>query len=200
MCHYDQVNIEVYRTEPPQAAVDGCIAVYAAAFGQPPYAETAADAELLRERIARYRGRDGFRLPVARTPDGHVAGFGLAVRAWPGDWWREQVASAIGPELTARWLPAGVLEVVHVAVDPAARRQGIGRGLLASMTAPEGAGGPAAGILSCDPAARPAQQLYLQAGWQLVTAELSYLPGMPPRWLMGTDLHPGAAERGTPAG
>ena len=54
------MGIGVYESQPPPEVVDGCVAVYAAAFGQPPYGETTADAELLRERIARYAGRDGF--------------------------------------------------------------------------------------------------------------------------------------------
>jgi len=175
------VDVTLYTAQPPQRVTDGCVAVYAAAFGQPPYAESLADAELLRERVARYSGRDGFRFPVATDPPGRVAGFALALRAYPGDWWREKVAGAIGPELSARWLPPGVLEVVHVAVDPAVHRRGIGRRLLASLTGGSGS----AAVLSCDPAAFAAQQLYLSHGWQVITSDLSYLPGMAPRWLMG---------------
>ncbi len=175
------MDITLYTAQPPPQVTDGCVAVYAAAFGQPPYAEPPADAELLRERVARYSGRDGFQFPVATEEHGRVTGFALAVGAYPGDWWRDQVAAAIGPELSARWLPPGVLEVVHVAVDPALHRRGIGRQLLASLTGECAA----AAVLSCDPAALPAQQLYLSHGWQVITSELSYLPGMPPRWLMG---------------
>jgi ribosomal protein S18 acetylase RimI-like enzyme len=175
------VDISLYTTPPPPQVTDGCVGVYAAAFSQPPYAEPPADAELLRERIARYSGRDGFRCPVATDPPGRIVGFALAVRAYPGDWWRDQVAGAIGPALAARWLPPGVLEIVHVAVHPARHRRGIGRQLLSSLT---GASESAA-VLSCDPSAIAAQQLYLSQGWQIITADLSYLPGMPLRWLMG---------------
>jgi ribosomal protein S18 acetylase RimI-like enzyme len=178
--------ISFYSAEPPTAVVDGCVAVYGSAFGQPPYGETAADAELLRERITRYAGRDGFRLATT-DKDGNVAAFALAVRAYPGDWWRDNVAKAIGPELAARWLPAGVLEVVHVAVDPAWQRQGLGRDLLAGVL--EDAGSAASfAVLSCDQDAVPAQRLYLSEGWQLITRELSFGPEMAPRWLMGVDL------------
>jgi GNAT superfamily N-acetyltransferase len=189
-----EMDIQRYTDQPPAAIVDGCIGVYAAAFGQPPYRESAADAELLRERIARYAARDGFLLAVHGGAASQVAGFALAVRAYPGDWWRDQVAGAIGPELTERWLPPGVLEVVHVAVDPPMQRHGIGRSLLASLAEGATAGrqragsaNPGVAVLSCDAAAVAAQQLYLSQGWQLITAELTYLAGMPPRWLMGTD-------------
>ncbi|MGO8956560.1 MAG: GNAT family N-acetyltransferase [Streptosporangiaceae bacterium] len=175
------VDITLYTAQPPQWVTDGCVAVYAAAFGQPPYAEPPADAELLRERVERYSSRDGFQFPVATDLDSHVTGFALAVRAYPGDWWRDQVAGAIGPELSARWLPPGVLEVVHVAVDPALHRRGVGRRLLASLIHEPA---PSA-VLSCDHAAIAAQQLYLSQGWHVITSDLSYLPGMAPRWLMG---------------
>ena len=118
---------------------------------------------------------------MAADPDDRVIGFALAVRAYPGDWWRDKAAGSFGPDLAARWLPPGVLEVVHVAVDPNRHGRGIGRQLLTSLTSESGQGA----VLSCDPAAIPAQRLYLFQGWQIITAELSYLPGMPPRWLMG---------------
>ena len=66
-------------------------------------------------------------------------------------------------------------------VDPAVHRRGIGRRLLAGLT---GGSAPPA-VLSCDPAAFAAQQLYLSHGWQVITSQLGYLPGMAPRWLMG---------------
>ena len=182
------MDIQLYAAHPPPAVVDGSVAVYAAAFGQPPYRESAADAEMPRERIARYAGHAGFRLPVAVDLAGRIGGFALAVRAYPGDWWRDRVADAIGPELSARWLQPGVLEVVHLAVDPAVQRRGIGRDLLASLCDSFGASGPGTAVLSCDPAAVAAQHLYLSLGWHVITAELSYLPGMPPRWLMGAHL------------
>jgi GNAT superfamily N-acetyltransferase len=185
-----EMDIVLYRDQPPEPVVDGCVRTYAAAFGQPPYHESAADAELLRERIARYAGRAGFQLLVAAEA-GQVIGFALAVRAFPGDWWRDKVAGAIGAGLAGLWLPPGVLEVVHVAVDPARQRQGVGRALLASLVPEYAASG---GVLSCDPAALPAQQLYLSAGWRLITDQLSYLPGMPARWLMGIEpRHEGGA-------
>jgi GNAT superfamily N-acetyltransferase len=180
------MTIQLHLAEPSAAVVDGCVAVYGAAFGQPPYAETAADAELLRERVTRYARRDGFRLATA-DQEGNVVAFALAVRAFPGDWWRDKVAEAIGPELAARWLQPGSLEVVHVAVDPARQRKGFGRALLAAVTQDLD---PAVstGILSCDRRAVAAQRLYLSEGWQLITDRLSFSQEMEPRWLMGLDL------------
>ena len=183
------MTMEFYVAEPPAAVADGCVAVYRAAFGRPPYSETAVDAELLRERVTRYARRDGFRLATVNQ-DGNVAAFALAVRAYPGDWWRDNVAKAIGPQLTARWLPPGVLEVVHVAVDPDRQRQGFGRALLAAVIQDLDPAVSSA-TLSCDRNAIPAQRLYLSEGWQLITDQMSFGPEMEPRWLMGIDLQPG---------
>lgn len=183
------MTIQLYTAEPPAAAVDGCVAVYGAAFGEPPYAETAADAELLRERVTRYARRDGFRLATA-DQEGNVVAFALAVRAYPGDWWRDKAAQAIGPELAARWLRPGVLEVVHVAVDPVRQRQGFGRALLAAVVQDLDPAVTAA-ILSCDRKAIAAQRLYLSDGWQLITDQMSFGPELEPRWLMGLDLQQG---------
>jgi len=180
------MDVRLYTAEPPAAVMDGCVAVYGAAFGQPPYAETAADAELLRDRVTRYAGRDGFRL-VTADQDGNVVAFALAVRAYPGDWWRDNVAKAIGPELAARWLPPGVLEIVHVAVDPARQRQGLGRAVLAGVLR-NLAPAVATAALSCDRDAMPAQRLYLSEGWQLVSSEMTFGPEMQPRWFMGRHL------------
>lgn len=187
------MTVTLYTATPPAVVVGGCVAVYGAAFGQPPYAETAADADLLRERITRYAKRDGFRLATV-DQDGNVPAFALAVRAYPGDWWRDQVAEAVGPDLAARWLPPGVLEVVHVAVDPAWQRQGLGRAVLAGITQDLDPAVSTA-ILSCDPNAVPAQGLYLSEGWQLITDQLSFGPEMAPRWLMGLDLYQASWQR-----
>jgi GNAT superfamily N-acetyltransferase len=192
------MTIRLHLAEPSAAVVDGCVAVYGAAFGQPPYAETADDAKLLRERVTRYAGRDGFRLATA-DQGGNVVAFALAVRAYPGDWWRDKVAEAMGPELAARWLQPGSLEVVHVAVDPARQRQGFGRAVLRQVLQdldPVGRGGVgvvsrasrSTAILSCDRKAVAAQRLYLSEGWQLITDQLSFSQEMDPRWLMGLDL------------
>ena len=82
-------TVVVHDQVPPGDVLDGCVAVYQHAFGEPPYGESRRDAEGLRDRVARYAARDGFLLPVATGADGRPVGFALGVTAHPGDWWRD---------------------------------------------------------------------------------------------------------------
>lgn len=115
---------------------------------------------------------------------GRLAGLALAILARPGDWWRDKAAAALPEADASRWLGEVCLEVVHVAVLPAAQRQGVGRlmhdALISGRPAPTG-------VLSCDPKAIPAQRLYLERGWLKLTDQFSSGNG-PAYWLMARDL------------
>jgi GNAT superfamily N-acetyltransferase len=180
-----------YTSVPPEPVLDGCVNVYRAAFGEPPYLEPPGEAGQLRDRVSRYAGRDGFRLPVASLPGGAAAGFALGVTAHPGDWWRDKVAAAVGGAAEQRWLAQSCLEIVHVAVLPGEQRHGIGRRLMAALLAPPR---PATGVLSCHPAATAAQNFYLAQGWQVITTGFRLQPGQLGYWLMGIDLPPAAGH------
>jgi GNAT superfamily N-acetyltransferase len=179
------VELTTYTAVPPDPVLDGCVAIYRAAFGQPPYEEPPGEAGQLRDRVSRYTSRDGFRLPVASGSGGQPAGFALGVTAHPGDWWRDKVAAAIGGAATQRWLGQSCLEIVHVAVVPGEQRRGIGQRLMAALLAPPR---PATGVLSCHPRATAAQNFYLRQGWQVITAGFRLQPGQPGYWVMGIDL------------
>lgn len=169
-------------TAPDAGLTTEATAAYLAAFSQPPYGEGPADGEAFAERVRRYAGeRDGFRFVTARSDDGQLAGLCLAVLARPGDWWRDQVASTLHPAVGGRWLGDLCLEIVHVAVIPAAQRHGVGHlmhdVLIAGRPAPTG-------VLNCNPAAEPAKRFYLQHGWTAITR------GAPAGayWVMARDL------------
>lgn len=174
-----------FEVVPPANVVDRCVEVYAAAFGQPPYFETADRAEELRDRLDRYQTRNGFVVPVLRDSGGQVQGFALAVTAHPGDWWRERAAAALDRAQAYRWLGNACLEVVHVAVHPDCQRRGYGRHLMRVLETGSGAG---TGALSCHPQAIGAQQLYLSEGWQVLTRNFRTTPGQLGYWLMAKDL------------
>jgi len=178
------MRLETFEAAPPDAMLDGCVEVYAAAFGQAPYGEPREQAGELRDRVARYAARDGFRLPVICGADGRPAGFALGMVAHPGDWWRDNVAAAIGAEAEERWLGAACVEIVHVAVVPGMQRQGVGQRLMAALTAPPR---PPTGVLSCHPAATAAQRFYLSQGWQVITTDFRTRPGQLAFWVMGLD-------------
>jgi GNAT superfamily N-acetyltransferase len=107
----------------------------------------------------------------------------LAVLAGPGTWWRDQVAEAV-LEHAERWLGERCLEIVHVAVTPAAQGRGVGRLVHDVLIA--GSPAPTA-VLSCHPEAVPAQRLYLSRHWTVLTKSFQ-LGGNVPHWLMARDL------------
>lgn len=141
--------------------------VYAAAFAQPPYHEGPEQADAFWERVQQYAAeRDGFRLAVVGDDGDRVDAFGVAVLARQGDWWRDQVAAALGA-VAAEQLGEVCLEVVHVAVRPSRQRRGLGRLthdlLLAGTPAPRG-------VLACHPRAPAASDLYTALGWSQLGA------------------------------
>ncbi len=141
--------MRIERHEEPVASDDliAAGAVYAAAFDQHPYAEGPDSADGFYERVARYGSRSGFRLSLCRSA-GDVIGLALSVHAYPGDWWRDRCAEALGAERSAQWLEPVIREVVHVAVSPLYQRQGVGRLLTEdSLADPEAA----SVVLSCSP-------------------------------------------------
>jgi GNAT superfamily N-acetyltransferase len=181
------MQASVATVVPAPAELAEATAVYAAAFSEAPYHEDEQRAADFAERVRRYAAeRDGFRFATARDDDGRLTGLALAVLARPGDWWRDKAAAALTGPQVQRWLGGLCLEVVHVAVQPALQHRGIGRRLHDVLIS----GRPApAGVLSCHPGARPAQQLYLHAGWTLLTE--AFRTGGPDQlgyWLMARDL------------
>jgi GNAT superfamily N-acetyltransferase len=180
------VDVSLTSTLPESGTLRDAVGVYHAAFGQPPYGETAEMAEEFAERVRRYaREREGFRLVTARAGDGRMIGIGLAVLARPGCWWRDKVAGAIPQPLADRWLGELCQEIVHLAVIPDAQGRGVGRlvhdVLIAGRPAPTG-------VLSVHPEAEPAQRLYQDRGWTVLTSDFRTQPEQPPSWVMGRPL------------
>jgi len=62
------VDVAVYQSAPPADVTEQCVAVYHAAFSEPPYSETRQDADELRDRLTRYASKEGF--PATGTGGG----------------------------------------------------------------------------------------------------------------------------------
>jgi GNAT superfamily N-acetyltransferase len=139
--------------------------LYARVFGAAPYLEPAERAGEFADRVRRYEHqREGTRLAwVVDGTTGRQVAMALGVVGVPGTWWRDRVAAALAdPAMVERWLGVRCLEVVHVAVDPAHQRRGLGRLVLDLVTA--GAPTPTA-VLGCGPGVRG---FYRRSGWTLV--------------------------------
>jgi ribosomal protein S18 acetylase RimI-like enzyme len=99
--------------------LDDVVAVYGEAMGYRP--------ELLEARrgyIATHVRRPGFRAVATLASDGRLAGFGYGYTSAPGQWWHDQVRTALAePE---RWWLTDCFEVVELHVRPAAQGHGVG--------------------------------------------------------------------------
>lgn len=186
------MDVERIAVAPPHHTLEAAATVYGRAFAEAPYGEGPRQAGEFVERVLRYAARPGFRLTLCR--DGlAVIGIALSVHARAGDWWRDRVAESLGPELAAQWLEPVAREVVHVAVDPAARRHGVGRLLTEDALDDTEA---TSVVLSCHPDAGAAQLLYRACGFQTLSEDFRTAPGQLGYLLMARA--PGAAAgRGT---
>ena len=100
--------------------LDDVVSVYGEAMGY--------RAELLQTRrgyIGAHVRRAGFRAVATLTTDGHLAGFGYGYVSGPGQWWHDQVRSALDEAGRRRWL-GNCFEVVELHVKPSAQGHGIG--------------------------------------------------------------------------
>jgi ribosomal protein S18 acetylase RimI-like enzyme len=107
--------------------LDDVVAVYGEAMGYKP--------ELLESRrgyIATHARRSGFRAVATLTVDGQLVGFGYGYTSAPGQWWHDQVRSALNSDARKRWL-ADCFEVVELHVRPAAQGHGLGERQLRAL-------------------------------------------------------------------
>ena len=145
------------------------VAVYRAAFTVPPYDEDEASVTRFRdEQLPTHAAREGFRALVARE-DGRVVGFAYGYTGRRGQWWTEQVAERVPPELTERWLD-GHFEFVELAVHRDYQARGIGGALHNALL--RGLPHDRA-LLSTWREDTPARRLYLRRGWQVLVDELT---------------------------
>ncbi|MFI5933354.1 GNAT family N-acetyltransferase [Actinoplanes sp. NPDC051494] len=113
--------------------LDDVVSVYGEAMGY--------RAELLQTRrgyIGAHVRRGGFRAVATLTTEGHLAGFGYGYASSTGQWWHDQVRSALPETDRDRWLGT-CFEVVELHVRPSAQGHGIGaRQLRALLTMAHG--------------------------------------------------------------
>ncbi|MFJ3930914.1 GNAT family N-acetyltransferase [Streptomyces sp. NPDC090029] len=149
------------------AHADGVRAVYADAFGGPPWREAPEHADAYLERLANDVHRPGFTAALAFD--------GATVLGWATAWTtpdpfpasrrHPQVSAALGAERTGDWL-CGAREVDELAVAGHARGTGLGGWLLGAVTA-----GRADGRcwLMTSVAACGALAFYQREGWRQAT-------------------------------
>src|SRR3954454_7899292 len=112
----------------------------------------------------RHTRRDGFRL--ARAHDGaRLVGFAYGYTGEHGQWWTDQAARVLEPDVAQEWL-GGHFELVSLAVAPTSRGAGVGAGVLRTVV--EGLEHPRWLLMTTADADDPARRLYAAQGWELV--------------------------------
>ncbi|WP_067498032.1 GNAT family N-acetyltransferase [Actinoplanes sp. TFC3] len=150
--------------------LDDVVSVYGEAMGY--------RSELLQTRrgyIGAHVRRAGFRAVATLTTEGQLAGFGYGYASGTGQWWHDQVRSALDDTDRHRWL-GNCFEVVELHVRPSAQGHGIGaRQLRALLAMAEGET-----VLLSTPEADEQQsrawRLYRRFGFEDVLRQF-YFPG-----------------------
>ncbi len=171
----------------PEAAHDvreGLLAVYGAAFSQPPYLEKDYQIRDFETTLERHRKRPGFTGWMARAGlAGSLVGFAYGYASRPGSWWYEHVTRGLNREHLNGWMD-DAFEFVELAVTPEWQGQGIG-GRLHDLIL---TGLPYhSAVLSAWPGTN-AEQMYHKRGWVTLLENYAFLIGGPRYDILGIKL------------
>lgn len=150
------------------ARADDVLDVYAEAMGV-----TRADARGRRSILTSHLDRDGL-LAVAACDDDRLVGIAYGYLGRPGQWWHDQVKTAMDASLASIWL-TDAFEVCELHVRPPWQGTGLGRDLLAQLLA----GTPArTAVLTTPDADTRARRFYRTGGWVDLARDVRF-PGDP---------------------
>ncbi len=153
------------------------------------YAEAMdVSAEAARSRrsiITTHLDRSSLRASAAIDDDGTLVGVAYGYVGAPGQWWHDQVRSALTDSVAGSWL-AGAFEVCELHVRPPFQGRGLGRALLDLLLA--GPPAPTAVLTTPDKETR-ARSFYRADGWVDLVRGLMF-PGDPRAFaVLGKKLH-----------
>ena len=128
--------------------------------------------------LAAHLDREGLRAVAGRDEGGRLVGIAYGYVGAPGQWWHDQVRTALArvlePERVHGWLD-GAFEVCELHVRPGSQGTGLGRELLDALLA--GTSAPVALLTTPDRETR-ARGFYRAAGWTDLVRRLRF-PGDP---------------------
>lgn len=113
----------------------------------------------------RHLAREGFRLAVLIAIDGRVLGFAYGYTGEHGQWWTDQVARTLAPDVAEEWL-GGHFELVSIGVLDQARGRGHGATLLRAVT--DGLPHERRLLMTTADSSDPARRLYAADGWRVL--------------------------------
>ncbi|MEQ4305889.1 GNAT family N-acetyltransferase [Plantactinospora sp. B6F1] len=150
--------------------LDEVMAVYGEAMGY--------RAELLEARrgyIATHVRRPGFRAVASLSTNGHLVGFGYGYLSAPGQWWHDQVSSALSGDARKTWF-ADCFEVVELHVRPAAQGHQLGARQLRALLGMAGGSTTLLSTPEADERTSRAWRLYRRFGFVDVLRDFHF-PG-----------------------
>lgn len=169
--------------------LDDVVAVYGEAMG---YRK-----ELLQTRrgyIGSHVRRPGFRAVATLTAEGGLAGFGYGYASASGQWWHDQVRSAVDDQSRRFWL-ADCFEIVELHVRPAAQGHGIGAKQLRALLAMADGKTVLLSTPEADEQASRAWRLYRRFGFHDVLRDFLFPGDERPFAILGREI-PLSAETG----
>lgn len=173
----DDPELRVGGADLLAAELEGCLAVYRAAFLELHEDDPEQATIQRRAHMGRHLQRVDVTTAVGMVGD-RVIGFCYSAAGHAGTWWHDVVADALAAQQREDWLTSS-REVVELHVLPGWQGRGLGRRLLRACLA--GAGERTV-VLSAldDPASRAgaARRLYAREGFQVLRADFSF-PGSP---------------------
>ena len=167
------VHVEEWDRSALRRGADEVLDVYAEAMGVPRPQATSR-----RGILAGHLDRDGLRAVAGRDAAGRLVGVAYGHLGAPGQWWHDQVqtalSSTLGTPQAQRWL-SGAFEVCELHVRPAWQGVGLGRALLDGLLA----GPPAPVALLTTPDAETRARAFYRAGGWVDLARRVRFPGDP---------------------
>ena len=162
------VQLVEWDRETLERGSDALLQVYAQAM-QVPWSAARSRRSVMQSHLQ----RDGLRAVAAL--EGHqLVGVAYGYLGAPGQWWHDQVRSALTPEQAGAWLD-GAFEVCELHVLPTHHGRGIGRAVLEQLLA----GTPArTAVLTTPDLETRARGFYRRGGWVELVGGLVF-PGDP---------------------
>ena len=162
--------------------LDEVIHVYGQAMGY------SADLLLARRNyMGSHVHRRDFRAVASLAPDGRLLGFGYGYRSEPGQWWHDQVRSAMRREARAYWLP-DCFEVVELHALPEAQGHGLGANQLRALLGMSRAATTLLSTPEADEATSRAWRLYRRFGFVDVVRNFLFPGDARPFAILGRPL------------
>ena len=143
--------------------------VYAEAMDVPPEA-----AKVRHSVLMGHLDRNGFDAVAVEDGSGRLLGVAYGYLGRPGQWWHDQVRSALSVADSRDWLE-GAFEVCELHVRPEAQGRGLGRQLLDALLSDKDS---ATAVLTTPDLETRARGFYRAAGWVDLARRLRF-PGDP---------------------